>query len=153
MSWAAPDFFSSLLNGKSGQVRIGSQDDPEFLTSVVKEMGGVDIILDDGSHFSKHIRSSLNTLFPLLEEGGVYVIEDLHATYWGTHEGGYQEPDSIIGDIRQMYDDLHHWYHSEGQKIEATANNIAAIHLYDSIAVLEKSRVPPPRHSRVGIET
>jgi hypothetical protein len=143
----------AALNGKSGQVRIGSQDDPEFLASVVKEMGGVDIILDDGSHFSKHIRASLNTLFPLLDDGGLYMIEDLHATYWITHEGGYQKSESIIGDIRQMYDDMHHWYHSEGQKIEATANNIAAIHLYDSIAVLEKSRVPQPRHSRVGIDT
>lgn len=142
----------AALDGESGQVRIGSQDDPEFLANVVNEMGGVDIVLDDGSHFSKHIRSSLNTLFPLLAEGGVYMIEDLHATYWSTHEGGYQEPDSIISDIRQMYDDMHHWYHSEGQKIEATANNLKAVHLYDSIAVLEKTKVQQPRHSRVGIE-
>jgi hypothetical protein len=143
----------AALDGKSGQVRIGSQDDPDFLANVVKEMGGVDIILDDGSHFSKHIRASLNTLFPLLEEGGVYMVEDLHATYWRTHEGGYQEPNSIIGDIRQMYDDMHHWYHGEGQKIEATADNLAALHLYDSIAVLEKSRVLQPRHSMVGTAT
>lgn len=143
----------AALDGKCGQVRIGSQDDPEFLVNVVKEMGGVDIVLDDGSHFSKHIRASLNILFPLLEDGGVYMIEDLHATYWRTHEGGYQEPDSFIGDIRQMYDDMHHWYHGEGQKIEATANKLSALHLYDSIAVLEKSMVQQPRHSRVGIET
>lgn len=143
----------AALDGKYGQVRIGSQDDPEFLVNVVKEMGGVDIVLDDGSHFSKHIRASLNILFPLLEDGGVYMIEDLHATYWRTHEGGYQEPDSFIGDIRQMYDDMHHWYHGEGQKIEATANKLSALHLYDSIAVLEKSMVQQPRHSRVGIET
>ena len=143
----------AALDGKDGQVRIGSQDDPEFLANVVKEMGGVDIILDDGSHCSKHIRASLNTLFPLLEEGGTYMVEDLHATYWETHEGGYQEPNSIIGDIRQMYDDMHHWYHSEGQKIEATTDNLAALHLYDSIAVLEKSRVQQPCHSQVGTET
>jgi len=28
------------LNGQSGEVRIGSQDDPTFLQSVVREMGG-----------------------------------------------------------------------------------------------------------------
>ncbi|KAG1649487.1 putative 14 protein in nqo3 5'region [Nymphon striatum] len=35
-------------DGQSGMVRIGSQDDPEFLAEVVKEMGGVDVVLDDG---------------------------------------------------------------------------------------------------------
>ena len=44
-------------NGEHRQVRIGSQDDAKFLKSVVKEMGGVDIVLDDGSHFSKDIRA------------------------------------------------------------------------------------------------
>lgn len=138
------------LDGKDAQVRIGSQDDPAFLADVVAQMGGVDIVLDDGSHFSKHIRASLETLFPLLTDGGVYMIEDIHATYWDTHEGGYQEPFSIINDFRQMYDDMHHWYHKKGQKIGATADHLMAMHLYDSIAVLEKQKVPPPRHSQVG---
>ena len=138
------------LNGIGGQVRIGSQDDPEFLENVVKEMGGVDIVLDDGSHYSKHIRASINTLFPLLEEGGVYMVEDLHATYWATHEGGYQRSNSFIGDIRQMYDDMHHWYHQKGQKIGATADTLSSLHLYDSIAVLEKRNVQRPRHVKIG---
>ena len=59
------DLACQALDGESGQVRIGSQDDPDFLKNVVSEMGGVDIILDDGSHISKHIRASLEILFPL----------------------------------------------------------------------------------------
>jgi hypothetical protein len=43
------------LNGLAGQVRIGSQIDRPFLESVIKEMGGVDIVLDDGSHHMQHI--------------------------------------------------------------------------------------------------
>lgn len=42
------------LNGLAGQVRIGSQTDHGFLESVLKEMGGVDIVLDDGSHHMEH---------------------------------------------------------------------------------------------------
>ena len=44
------DLACQALDGENGQVRIGSQDDPDFLKNVVSEMGGVDIILDDGSH-------------------------------------------------------------------------------------------------------
>ena len=57
-------------NGQSGKVRVGSQDDERFLNSVIDEMGGVDIILDDGSHQMKHIKSSLRILFPRLSKKG-----------------------------------------------------------------------------------
>ena len=136
----------AAMTGLDGQVRIGSQDDRKFLGDVVGEMGGVDTVLDDGSHVSKNIRASPNVLFPLLKDGGIYAIDDLHPTCWSTHEGGYQKPDSFIGDIRQMYDGLHHWYHTEGQEIEAASGSLAALHLYKSGAVLEKRRGPPPRH-------
>lgn len=51
-----------------------------------------------------------------------------------------------------MIDDVHHWYHTQGQRIAATSGNLAAIHVYDSIVVLEKMAVPPPRHTRRGQE-
>ena len=50
-------------DGKSGSIRIGSQDDPEFLRGVAKEMGKLDIVLDDGSHIASHQRASFEALF------------------------------------------------------------------------------------------
>ena len=52
-------------DGQHGEVRIGSQDDEKFLLSVVEEMGGVDIVLDDGSHQVKHLKKSFNVLFSI----------------------------------------------------------------------------------------
>jgi hypothetical protein len=138
------------FNDKSAQVRIGSQDDRDFLKSVVDEMGGVDIVLDDGSHVSSHIRTSFEVLFPLLSENGTYMIEDLHAAYWENYGGGYQTPKSFFTDISQMVDDMHHWHHPHGQKIDACANSLASLHVYDSVVVLNKSTQPKPRHVRVG---
>ena len=139
-------------DGVDAQVRIGSQDDANFMSDVVQEMGGVDIVLDDGSHVSKHIRSTFNTVFPLMNDGGLYIIEDLHATYWSKYGGGYQSSKSFMSDISQMYDDMHHWYHSYGQKISSAKDKLMAIHLYDSLAVFEKNQIQAPRHSRIGIE-
>lgn len=138
------------FDGQSAQIRIGSQDDAGFLQRVVEEMGGVDIVLDDGSHVSKHIRASLDTLFPLLSEGGVYLIEDLHACFWRNFGGGYGRPGSFLEVVKTMIDDMHHWYHNQGQRIAATAGHLGAIHVYDSLVVLEKAAVRPPRHSRRG---
>lgn len=137
-------------DGQAGMVRIGSQDDAGFLASVVDELGGVDVVLDDGSHDSRHIRASLEYLYPRLSDPGLYMIEDLHCAYWPVWSGGYQSRESFMTDVKQMIDDVHHWYHRYGQKIPATADNLASVHVYDSIVVLEKRAVSRPAHQMVG---
>lgn len=37
-----------------------------------------DFIIDDGSHIVSHQKNSINTLWPYLKKGGIYIIEDLH---------------------------------------------------------------------------
>ncbi len=72
-------------------VRIGSQDDPAFLQTVINEIGRPHIILDDGSHIARHQRASFDSLWPDLRTGGIYAIEDLYTAYWrGGFEGGYR---------------------------------------------------------------
>lgn len=43
----------------------GSQIDENFLKKVVEEIGSVDIIIDDGSHYNDHVITSFRILFPL----------------------------------------------------------------------------------------
>ena len=59
-------------------VRIGSQDDSSFLSSIVREFGQFDVILDDGSHRPSHMNASFRHLFDQgLAAGGLYLAEDL----------------------------------------------------------------------------
>ena len=78
----------AMLDAPETPVRIGSQADADFLKRVVEEMGGLDVVLDDGSHRAKHQRASFYALFPLLSEGGLYIIEDAHTSYWLRFGGG-----------------------------------------------------------------
>ncbi len=103
-------------DGQSAQVRIGSQADPAFLESVVREMGGIDVVLDDGSHKMEHVRASLEILFPRLCDGGIYMIEDLHTAYWQGFGGGYRVPGNFFKYLRDVIDDMHHWYHKRALK-------------------------------------
>ena len=59
------------------QIEIGSQDDPEFLHSIVSRHSPL-VIIDDGSHRSDHMMFTFERLFPALPPGGWYVIEDVH---------------------------------------------------------------------------
>ncbi len=136
-------------NGQAGQVRIGSQADQDFLESVVKEMGGVDIVLDDGSHHMKHVPASLKHLFPHLSDGGIYMIEDLHTAYWKRFGGGYRAAGNFFGVVMDLVDDVHHWYHGKRLKHAGIGDNCSGIHIHDSIVVLEKNKVYQPVHSQI----
>jgi hypothetical protein len=138
------------FNGLAGQVRIGSQVDELFLESVIREMGGLDIVLDDGSHHMKHIPVSLKYLFPHLSNNGIYMIEDLHTAYWKKYGGGYRAKINFFRSIMDLVDDMHHWYHAKGLKQAVISKDCSGIHIHDSIVVLEKGKVYEPVHSQNG---
>jgi hypothetical protein len=120
------------------QVRIGSQDDPEFLRSVVEEMGRPDIVVDDGSHVGKHQIASFEALFPLLNDGGLYVIEDICTSYWRQWSGGLRKKGTAIELAKDLIDGIHGWFWN-GEVPE-----IAGIHMHNSIVFIEKAKAERP---------
>jgi cephalosporin hydroxylase len=132
------------------QVRIGSQADPDFLRSVIDEMGPPDVIIDDGSHVARHQQVSFETLFPLLAAGGIYVIEDMHTAYWrGEWEGGYKRRGTAVELVKELIDDMHGWWHRRSTRL-APKQDLVAIHVHDSITFIEKGPREKPRHVRVA---
>ncbi|MEM7519645.1 MAG: class I SAM-dependent methyltransferase [Pseudomonadota bacterium] len=137
-------------DGQSGMVRIGSQDDPAFLDAVVTEMGGVDVVLDDGSHRMPHIETSLRALFPKLSDNGTYMIEDLHTAYYPRFGGGFGAETNFFNTVRRMIDDMHSWYHKGGPlALPELAQEFNGVHIHDSIVVIDKAPVQRPTHSRI----
>ena len=132
------------------QIRIGSQTNKIFLKEVIEEMGGVDIILDDGSHHMEHIPETLKFLFPQLNYDGIYMIEDLHASYWKKYGGGYKNKNNFFNFIMDLTNDIHHWYHSKKIKYEMISKDCTGIFIHDSIVVLKKNRTFKPTHSKIG---
>ena len=137
------------FDGIAGHVRIGSQDDPKFLESIIHEMGGVDIILDDGSHQMDHVLKTFKFLFPKLNDGGIYMIEDLHTAYWGNYGGGYKSKFNFFSFVSELINDMHHWYHFGGVNHPDISSFCSAIQIHDSIAVFEKKSVYKPTHSKI----
>jgi len=54
--------------------------DQGSLPSLKEIEGKYDIIIDDGSHKVTHQILTFETLFPRLNSGGIYVVEDLHTS-------------------------------------------------------------------------
>ena len=141
------------LSDDVAQVRIGSQSDPSFLEKVVDEMGGVDIVIDDGSHIADDVLSSLRTLFPKLSSPGIYIIEDLHTSYWKHWGGGFLRKGSAIEVSKELIDLLHAPYNRQIRTphwLGISRDELRGAHFYDSILVLEKDRMTYPAKIHAG---
>ena len=141
----------AAFDGEAAKVRIGSQADPGFLAAVVAEMGGVDVVIDDGSHVASHQRASIETLFPLLSPNGLYLVEDTHSAYWDHgFEGGFQRPGSFVELAKDLIDDLHGAWHGRPASAPWAEGWLTGLHAHDSMIVLDKQAKPRLRHGMRG---
>ena len=57
-------------------IEIGNATDDNFIKTITEKYGTFDIILDDGSHMNRDVIKSFELLFPLLNDNGLYIVED-----------------------------------------------------------------------------
>lgn len=130
-------------------IEIGSQDDREFLQQIAKKYGPFDIIIDDGGHLMHQQIISLETLFPYLKEGGVYLCEDTHTSYWPAYNGGLNVSDSFTNYCKRLTDRLNYQYSDEFPE-DYWAHTIWSMHFYDSIIILDKRNRVESFHGVTG---
>ena len=130
----------SALANKRIKIFQGSQDDPSFLEAVAGKIGGIDIIIDDGSHINKHIITSFNTLFTHLNPEGIYVIEDINTSYLPSQGGSFTNlcsESTSIGMVKCLIDSLHYQY-IPGRTPMPLDGQITSIHCYPQIVFIKK---------------
>jgi len=127
----------------------GSQADEAFLKRVVAEIGTPDIIIDDGSHRSEHVIASFKVLFPLLAPRGIYAVEDLQTSYWGSDSsatagdwGGSTDlnaPHTSMNFLKSLIDGLNHEeFTQEAYTASYFDKHIVAMHFYHNLAFIQK---------------
>jgi len=106
------DIDPACLKWQRERVRIciGDQENEETLRRVEQEYGPFDIVVDDGGHTMKQQLVTFETLFPLLIPGGMYVIEDLHTSYWPQFGGRKGKRATAIGYLKYLIDEMHFEY-------------------------------------------
>ncbi len=134
----------------------GSASDKDFIEKHLKD-NTFDIIIDDGSHHSQDVITSFEMLFPKLHLGGIYLVEDCHASYWASCGGGFRKDNSMVEYFKNLLDAIHFRYYDiaeEAKKVQdmpklkklleevknfAEYNSqIASISFYDSVIAIEK---------------
>jgi cephalosporin hydroxylase len=135
---------------------VGDVNRPQTYNKIYNKSSSFDIIIDDGSHKSFDIIQSFLLYFPLLKHGGVYIIEDLHCSYWEEYDGGLYNPHSSISFFKNLLDIINydHWgLNIERRKIlqdltqnmkirfdEKTLAEIYSVEFFNSMCIFRKEK-------------
>jgi hypothetical protein len=81
---------------------------------------------------------SFKTLFPKLNNNGIYLIEDMHTSYWENHyNGGYKKSSTVIEYSKNLIDTLNREHFQNNLE----KNDIYSISFFDSVIVFEKKKL------------
>ncbi|MDR1497309.1 MAG: class I SAM-dependent methyltransferase [Puniceicoccales bacterium] len=105
-----------------------------------------DIILDDGSHHPKDVIAAFLNLFPLLKNGGIYLVEDCELSYQkNCLNGGFLKKGSTIEFFKSLVDSLNYDYidaadltREQKKTLKEYNKMIRKILFYPNICAIEK---------------
>lgn len=132
-------------------VVVGDSKDLSTLRKVTDISSKFDIIVDDGSHTSEDIIVNLIRFLPALKPGGLYVIEDLHASYWQSFGGSLFGSETAVSYLKRLIDLLNMSYWNQNFTQEdlltfqdwrltpefiSAISQIVELRFFDSIAVI-----------------
>jgi 23S rRNA U2552 (ribose-2'-O)-methylase RlmE/FtsJ len=83
------------------QVKLlhGDQNDHKALGRIARALGPFDIVIDDGSHFTRETGSCFETLWPHVAVEGWYVIEDWAVGYWRDQDARYRGMVELVTEL------------------------------------------------------
>lgn len=137
-------------------VFVGDATSAETADSIINFQSEFDIIIDDGSHTSPDIIRAFCKYFHAIKDGGIFIAEDLHCSYWENYEGGIYHPYSSITFFKNLVDIINseHWgvnrsagsildEFKEHYQVEIPDELLAQIHsveFINSICVIKKKQ-------------
>lgn len=150
-----PDCHNLTYNDSRIVALVGDANLDETEKLILSHSPTYDLIIDDGSHRSSDIIKSFVRYFPRLTDGGLFIAEDLHCSYWREFEGGLNYPYSSIAFFKKMADVVNRefWGESDSLKVlfsgfdrqysvsfdEELFSQIRSVEFINSMCVVRKS--------------
>lgn len=140
------------FEGRRTRILIGDQEDRDFLRRVVAETGPIDVVIEDGGHRMGQQIATFEEVYPAVKPDGVFLIEDLHTSYWPKYGGGHRRDGTFMEYAKGLTDQLNAWHSRtpETLSVDEFTRTTRSMHFYDSIVVFEKGEVTQPHAERTG---
>lgn len=139
------DADAARVVGAEFAVEIGDQADTAFMEDMARRHGPFDIIIDDGGHTMRQQITSAEILFPLVTDGGVYIVEDCHTSYMADFADPEAGRPTFMAWVAERIDDVNAYHHSRTVPLpEPWCTDLAGLHVYDSVVVFDKAHRSAP---------
>ena len=102
----------SVLHNSIAIYKTINQNDTVSLIEFAGEVGGFDIVIDDGSHFTKETKNCFDVFWGYILKGGCYVIEDwsvaveYESPYYLVYHDRVKGMDRLVYDIVSRKNEL-----------------------------------------------
>lgn len=137
----------AVENAPGFDVHIGDQADPDFLRRVAAESGPFDVVIDDGGHQMHQQIASFESLYPLLNDDGLYVVEDTCTSYWDEFGAGMGVPTTFIEYAKAKIDELNaDFVNDPAFSATAFTRSTTTISFHQGLVAFEKHRNERPRY-------
>lgn len=118
------------------EIFIGSQSDEIFWNDFVKNVGSVDVVLDDGGHTYEQQIVTTECLLSNINDGGMLVVEDTHTSY---QEGFGFERHSFINYVKRFIDKINMRF--SGLDDFKADKRVWSIEVFESIVAFNVNRL------------
>mgnify|MGYP001182480209 CR=1 FL=1 len=121
------------------KIFIGDQSSTAFWKSFFKKVGKVDIVLDDGGHTNYQQIITTNSCIPNIKDGGLMVVEDIHASYI---KKKFYNPSrySFINYNKKIIDDINYRFPKLGSFKNSLNKFIYSVENFESIISFKINR-------------
>ena len=123
------------FENKDFEIYIGSQSDPIFWNKLFKQIGNVDIILDDGGHTNEQQIITLIKCIEHINDGGLHIVEDVHTSYQKHYGNPYKY--SFINFSKKTIDDINFTFPNMKSFKFSLNKSIYSIEFFESIVAFK----------------
>ena len=129
------------------EIIIGDQSSNDFWDGFLSNHTDFDIVIDDGGHTMIQQIVTLNRVFPHVKDGGVFLCEDTHTSYWKDWGGGWNSPKTFLYYAKELTDYINKEHLVPGyiskNSLRIFKNELNSIAFYNSMVVFEKQTLKP----------
>ena len=119
------------------KIFIGDQADPNFWNKFYKQVGKIDILIDDGGHTNLQQITTLMHSIEYIKNDGLIIIEDTHTSFMNYK--GFKNPSkySLINFTNKMIENLHRRNPMVKKKLNIFSKKVYSIEYFDSLVLIK----------------
>jgi hypothetical protein len=117
------------------EIYIGDQSSDNFWLKLFKEVGKVDILIDDGGHTNRQQIITCHHAIQNINDGGLIVVEDVHTSYF--REFGNPSRYSFINFAYRIVDGVNSRSYSLRRTFEKYSARVYSVSFFESMVAFQ----------------